>query len=188
MNPSASLILTILLAGFPSLLTAQEHVEVEAKWKHSTAEVIAALLQPLSRESELAVVDDGKATLYFNSEPSEVAKLLRKLEGGFPKELRFGSVERVPGKIPADPKQSDYKQLSILINREKALLMGITVGEISSHLQSLKAETGDTEWAQGIKQASITTSDGKIISLNQLITATMMDVKRPLIIKKTSRQ
>ena len=183
MRTLSALILALFITAVPKIATAKEHVEVEATFRNYPAESLAAVLVPLSSKAKLAVVDDGRATIYFNAEPWEVARILKQIASELPKGLLIVRIARVQGEIPTEPKPLDCKRAHIELNNEKAGRFGISLNQLNSYLQSLKDEATDAELAEKVNHGSITDPDGRKIPAKDLLTVTMINVKRPIIVK-----
>lgn len=176
--------MVIFLTATSGIVTAREHVEVDAVWKNSSAEELKEQLISISGKADLTVIGDGKATIYYYAEPSEVAKIQREASGSLAKDLIFVRLERVAGDIPTAPKQSEQKIAMISINRDKALILGIPLSEIYSHIRDLRGDiTEKAEFSNKINAKTITIQNGNKVFLRDLIEVKIAEVKRPLILK-----
>lgn len=177
--------MTVILAVLSGIVTAREHVQVDMTWKNATAEELKNQLTPISNHADLTIVGDGKATMFFYAEPSEVAKIQRDATGSLAKSVIFVRMERVQGDIPPPPGQVAKKIAIMTIQRDKAVKLGVSISDISSHIQGLRGmETEESKMGDKINASNITLPNGTQVPLRNFVEVSMVEVKRPLILKK----
>lgn len=159
------------------------HVRADLELKGATAEDLKQIVETLSPWMQLAVIEDGKAALYFDGGLERVKKVIDIFRQTKPDDLKILALESGDGNIPEAPSTEKRKIVRWLLKNEELAARGITSLEAARQIRAFGIPLDAELDADTIKGKTLAAPDGKTIPLEEVASVSLEEVSRPLIIK-----
>ncbi|MEW4455869.1 hypothetical protein AB1L30_24585 [Bremerella sp. JC817] len=170
----------MLLACLLGVLGCQQpHVEMKVAWEGSTAEDLAEYVNIHFPEMELAVIKDGKGTVYFQQPLTEVEAAIAR-EAPTARSGMVFSCEEMTTPIPPLPEVHMKESLHFQLKEEVRAKYGLSIIDVIDAIRAIPEEELPKVW----RKVKISDHDGGLISLEEVVDASTIQSPRPLIIDR----
>lgn len=150
-------------------------IETQINWKGASAEQIQELvISPIKKNIELAVIEDGQATLYHLATIEQTMVELEQIPNR-PYGLMISPPKSIGNAIPKPPVVKQVKRIEWSANKAAIEKHGVSTNELLGYLKRLEFDPEDS----GNKIASLKFND---IPLDDLVSYQIITIDRPLII------
>jgi hypothetical protein len=183
-SPSKFIVIALMLAGCkPGGKISEAHVRVELSWDGASAESIGDQLHCLGQSMKLAIIDDGRASLYFQGDVPTVESLLESVKGQLPAAVSFSHLTKNGSPIPDAPTVMATKlRREIMVDRDATRAVGVSLDDLSKTVAKLPEPTGETEGADILERQIVPTTNGRKVTLDTLVDSKVIQVTRPLVV------
>lgn len=174
----------ICLVACDRKINTESYTKTEVEWQGATAESIAESVRTIIPAPDLAVIYDGKATLYYRKSVTETHLHLDASVDRLPKAFVLSSPIAREGNFPEAPKPEEQVMISFVVDRARAASHGIPVTDISSYLNGLDLKQDEDTVTQALRGKTLTTSSGDAVALDSVVATKATTVNRPIILSK----
>lgn len=181
---SKFMVLALILAGCKQGSPISEgHVKVELLWNGAGAESIEDQLHCMGKGLKLAIIDDGRASLYFQGDVPTVESLLESVKGQLPPAVSFHHLTKNSVPIPDAPTRIATKlRREIVVDRNTTLAAGVSMDDLSKIVANLPEPKGEVADADILVRQMVPTPLGRKIPLETLVDSKVIQVSRPLVV------
>jgi hypothetical protein len=131
----------------------------------------------------LAVIEDGKAALYFAGGLERAKKVIDIFSQTKPDDLKILALESGDGNLPDPPSAEKRKIVRWLLENEELAARGVTPLEAARQIRAFGIPLDAELDPESIQGKTLTAPDGKTIPIEEVATVSRVEVLRPLIIK-----
>lgn len=137
----------------------------------------------LGQSMKLAIIDDGRASLYFQGDIPKVESPLESVRGQLPAAVSFSHLTKNGSPIPDAPTVMATKlRREIMVDRDATRAVGVSLDDLSKIVAKLPEPTGDTEGADILERQIVPTTNGRKVTLDTLVDSKVIQVTRPLVV------
>ena len=159
-------------------------VQAEFTWDGATAEMIAEQLPSMAPGMKLAVVGDGRATVYFEGGVEVVETALQGSRDVPDSAMTVTSIRAITTGIPSPPTQAEVQRIRFNADRDRMAALGITTAALAAAIRESVGSASEVENPQAFRSMEVKNVDGTVIPILDLGSIEAVSVQRPLILQR----